>query len=156
MAGKADRRRDSGRPEISTGMIVVLDTNVLIAGLLKPFGPSAAVLRLVLTGMVQAAHDYRILAEYKEVLSRPVFGFAPAAVGAFLTQIEEDGIPVTPAPVSFPWPDPTDAPFWEAASAAGAEFLITGNPRHFPKKKVGPCAVSPAEFTAEFEKAPPR
>jgi predicted nucleic acid-binding protein len=27
-------------------MIVVLDTNVLVAGLLKPFGPSAAVLRL--------------------------------------------------------------------------------------------------------------
>lgn len=127
-------------------MIVVLDTNVLVAGLLKPFGPSAAVLRLVLTGMVQAAHDYRILAEYREVLSRPVFGFAPAAVDAFLTQIEEDGVPVTPAPVSIQWPDPTDAPFWETALAAGAEVLITGNRRHFPIKKKGPRISSPAEF----------
>ena len=136
-------------------MIVVLDTNVLVAGLLKPFGPSAAVLRLVLMGMVQTAHDYRILAEYREVLSRPVFGFAPAAVDALLTQIEEDGVPVTPPPVSFPWPDPTDAPFWETALAAGANFLITGNRRHFPKKKEGPLVAAPAEFMAEFEKASP-
>ena len=134
-------------------MIVVLDTNVLVAGLLKPFGPSAAVLRLVLTGMAQAAHDYRILTEYWEVLSRPVFGFAPAVVEAFLRQIEEDGLPVTPAPVSYPWPDPADAPFWETALAAGANFLITGNKRHFPKKKEGPRVVSPAEFMSEFEKA---
>jgi putative PIN family toxin of toxin-antitoxin system len=136
-------------------MIVVLDTNVLVAGLLKPFGPSAAVLRLVLTGTVQAAHDYRILAEYREVLSRPVFGFAPAAVGALLTQIEEDGVPVTPPPVSFPGPDPTDAPFWEAALTAVADFLITGNQRHFPKKKEGPRVVSPAEFMTEFEETVP-
>jgi uncharacterized protein len=136
-------------------MIVVLDTNVLVAGLLKPFGPSAAGLRLVLTGLLQAAHDYRILTEYREVLSRPVFGFAPAAVNALLIQIEEDGVPVTPPPVSFSWPDPTDAPFWEAALAAGAGFLITGNKRHFPKKKEGPRVVSPAELLAEFEKAAP-
>ena len=136
-------------------MIVVLDTNVLVAGLLKPYGPSAAVLRLVLTGIVQVAHDYRILAVYREVLSRPVFGFAPAAVDAFLAQIEEDGVAVTPPPVSFPWPDPTDAPFWETALAAGAEALITGNRRHFPKKKVGPRVVLPAEFITEFEEAVP-
>jgi len=134
-------------------MIVVLDTNVVVAGLLKPFGPSAAVLRLTLTGMVQVAHDYRILAEYREVLSRPVFGFAPTAVDAFLTQIEEDGVPVTPPPVSIQWPDPTDAPFWEAALAAGAEVLITGNRRHYPKKKEGPRISSPAEFISDFEAA---
>lgn len=132
-------------------MIVVLDTNVLVSGLLKPLGPSAAVLRLVLTGMVQVAHDYRILSEYREVLARPVFGFAPAAVEAFLIQIEEDGVSVTPAPVSIQWPDPTDAPFWETALAARAGFLITGNQRHFPKKKEGPSVVSPAEFTAQYE-----
>jgi len=136
-------------------MIVVLDTNVLVAGLLKPFGPSAAVLRLVLTGMIQPAHDYRILVEYREVLSRPVFGFAPAAIDAFLIQIEEDGVPVTPPPVSFPWPDPTDAPFLETALAAGAGFLITGNKRHFPKKKEGPHVVSPAEFMTEYEAVVP-
>jgi putative PIN family toxin of toxin-antitoxin system len=136
-------------------MIVVLDTNVLVAGLLKPFGPSAAVLRLVLTGIVQVAHDYRILAEYRDVLSRPVFGFAPAAVDALLTQIEEDGVPVTPAPVSIQWPDPTDAPFLETALAAGAGFLITGNKRHFPKKKEGSHVVSPAEFMTEYEAVVP-
>jgi uncharacterized protein len=132
-------------------MIVVLDTNVLVSGLLKPFGPSAAVLRLILTGKVRVAHDYRILTEYREVLSRPVFGFAPAAMDAVLAQIEEDGLPLTPPPVPFVWPDPSDAPFWEVAVAAGAKFLLTGNKRHFPKRKAGPCVVSPAEFIAELE-----
>jgi uncharacterized protein len=131
-------------------MIVVLDTNVLVAGLLKPFGPSAAVLRLILTGTVSIAHDYRILAEYREVLARPVFGFGSSSIDALLLQLEEDGIPVTPPPSSISLPDPSDAPFWETASAADAEFLITGNKKHFPAVKNGPRILSPSEFLAVF------
>lgn len=127
-------------------MIVVLDTNVLVAGLLKPFGPSAAVLRLILTGTVSIAHDYRILAEYREVLARPVFGFGSSAIGALLAQLEEEGLPVTPPPVSISLPDPSDAPFWETALAAEAEYLISGNKKHFPSAKGGPRVVSPSGF----------
>jgi putative PIN family toxin of toxin-antitoxin system len=131
-------------------MIIVLDTNVLVAGLLKPFGPSAAVLRLILTGTVEIAHDYRILAEYRDVLARPVFGFGSSLVDALLAQIEEEGIPVTPPPSSISWPDPSDAPFWETALAADAEFLISGNKKHFPAFKDGPRILSPSEFLTAF------
>ena len=131
-------------------MIVVLDTNVLVAGLLKPFGPSAAVLRLAVAGRIRVVHDYRILSEYRDVLLRPAFGFAPAAVDALLAQLEEDGVAVTPPPSAQRLPDPSDAPFWEAAEASRAEALITGNKRHFPKKSDRPRILSPAEFRETF------
>jgi putative PIN family toxin of toxin-antitoxin system len=131
-------------------MIVVLDTNVLVAGLLKPFGPSAAVLRLAVGGQIQIAHDYRILSEYREVLLRPAFGFAPASVDALLIQLAEDGVAVTPMPSADRLPDPSDAPFWEAAEASGAEALITGNKRHFPRKPGKAKTLSPSEFLEAF------
>jgi len=131
-------------------MIVVLDTNVLVAGLLKPFGPSAAVLRLAVAGRIRLAHDYRILAEYRDVLSRPDFGFPSSAIEALLTQLAEDGVAVNPAPTVDRLPDPSDAPFWEAALASGAAALITGNKRHFPRPS-GPMSIlSPAEFLGAF------
>jgi putative PIN family toxin of toxin-antitoxin system len=131
-------------------MIVVLDTSVPVAGLLKPFGSSAAVLRLAVTGKIRLAHDYRILSEYREVLSRPAFGFAPASIAALLAQLEEDGVPVTPPPASDRLPDPTDAPFWEAAEASRAEVLITGNKRHFLGIKAGVRVFSPSEFLNHY------
>ncbi len=131
-------------------MIIVLDTNVLVSGLLKPYGPSAAVLRLVLTGAARIAHDYRVLTEYRDVLSRPAFGFSPEAVGALLEAMEEDGIPVTPPPAPEALPDPDDAPFWEAALAAGADAIVTGNKRHFPRRVKGPRILSPSEFLSVF------
>jgi predicted nucleic acid-binding protein len=42
---------------------IVLDTNVLVSGLLKSRGNPALVLELALTGAVQVCHDERILAE---------------------------------------------------------------------------------------------
>lgn len=131
-------------------MIIVLDTNVLVSGLLKPYGPSAAALRLVLTGDVRMAHDYRVLREYRDVLSRPAFGFSPTTVAALLETMQEDGIPVTPPPAPETLPDPDDAPFWEAALAAGADAIVTGNKRHFPRRAKGPRILSPSEFLSVF------
>ena len=131
-------------------MIVVLATNVIVAGLLKPFGPSAAVLRLAVAGRIRIVHDYRIMSEYRDVLLRPAFGFAPASVDALLTQLEEDGVAVTPPPSAQRLPDASDAPFWEAAEAAGAEVLITGNKRHFPRKPDRVRILSPSEFLETF------
>ena len=33
-------------------MIVVLDTNVLVSGVLSPFGPAGAMMRFVASGMI--------------------------------------------------------------------------------------------------------
>ncbi len=131
-------------------MIVVLDTDVLVSGLLKPYGPAGAILRLIALGMLEAAHDYRIMAEYREVLARPVFGFPPESVEAFLAQVEEEGPAVTPPPLTFRLSDSSDEPFLEVALASRAEILLTGNKRHFVFEGPGPRVLAPAEFLAEY------
>ena len=50
-------------------MKVVLDTNIVVSGLLQSQGNPAQVLTLALSGAIQTCHDGRILAEYAEVLS---------------------------------------------------------------------------------------
>ena len=78
-------------------MKVVLDTNVLVSGLLNGKGNPAAILTLALTGAVQTCHDKRILAEYSEVLGRPHFKFDPIRVREVLVKLEVDGLSVGPS-----------------------------------------------------------
>ena len=132
-------------------MIVVLDTNVLVSGILRPFGRAAAILRLVAAGAIQAAYDIRILSEYREVLSRPKFGFSGEQVRSFLDQLEQEGFGVSATPLRFRLRDPNDEPFLEVALAAKAEALVTGNKRHFPRKEFEEIKIlSPSEFIDLF------
>jgi putative PIN family toxin of toxin-antitoxin system len=132
-------------------MIIVLDTNVIVSGILRPYSKAAAILRLVATGTIRLAYDLRILSEYQDVLNRPKFPFAKENINAFLNQVEKEGILVSVMPLKFRLPDPDDEAFLEAALAARAEALITGNKRHFPKKEYqGTRILSPAEFLEAF------
>jgi putative PIN family toxin of toxin-antitoxin system len=56
-------------------MKIVLDTNVLVSGLLTPFGPSDEIVRMVSAGELILYINARILSEYEEVLHRPKFKF---------------------------------------------------------------------------------
>ncbi|NLF29417.1 MAG: putative toxin-antitoxin system toxin component, PIN family [Planctomycetes bacterium] len=128
-------------------MRIVLDTNVLVAGLLSPFGPPAAVLQLLLAEKVRICYDARILTEYRTVLARARFGFDPGAVAAVQEFLEQTGDLVVPAPWPDSLPDPADAMFLEVAVAGGAAYVVTGNVRHFPaESRRGVAVVSPAEF----------
>jgi len=73
-------------------MKIVLDTNVLVSGLLQPVGPSGQIVRLVASGDLVLCHDPRILAEYQEVLFRKKFSFDPERVDALLEEIKAGGI----------------------------------------------------------------
>ena len=57
-------------------MRVVVDTNVIVSGILNPHGPPGRVVDALLSGNNSALHDDRILSEYREVLLRPTFGFS--------------------------------------------------------------------------------
>jgi len=132
-------------------MIIVLDTNVIVSGILRPYSKAAAILRLVASGMIKLAYDLRILSEYQDVLNRPKFPLAKENINAFLDQVEKEGILVSAMPLKFRLPDPDDEPFLEVALAASAEAIITGNKRHFPKKEYqGTRILSPAEFLEAF------
>src|SRR5215217_4366647 len=124
-------------------MIVVLDTNILVSGLLQPFGPSGQIVRLVAASDLVLCHDPRILSEYREVLLREKFSFDPSRITAFLEEIETRGIPVVARPLSIRLPDPYDEPFLEIALAGGAP-LVTGNAKHYPPEaRQGRSAFSP-------------
>jgi putative PIN family toxin of toxin-antitoxin system len=110
---------------------VVLDTNVLVSGLLTPHGASARVLDLVLIGDLIPVADDRILDEYAAVLARPRFGFAEADVAGLLRYLATWGEHVVAPPLDLELPDPDDVPFLEVAVAGRAAALITGNLRHF-------------------------
>lgn len=129
-------------------MRIVLDTNVLVSGLLQPLGNPAQVLSLALAGAIQVCYDERILTEYAEVLARPRFKLDAAHVRDVLAKLELDGVAVdATGQSSLGLPDPDDEPFLAVALTASAEFLVTGNLADYPKQKCKGCAVvSPAEF----------
>jgi uncharacterized protein len=129
-------------------MNIVLDTNVVVSGLLQSQGNPAQVLTLALAGAFQVCHDKQIIAEYAEVLARPRFRFDPERVREVLNKLETDGLTVDAAgQEALALPDPDDEPFLAVALAARADYLVTGNLADYPPPKRRGCAVvSPAEF----------
>lgn len=133
-------------------MRVVLDTNVLVAAFLRPGGPPARILRLVLQGQIELALNEVILAEYREVLLRPKFHLARRQVDTVLNQLRTAAYPAPSFPESLQLPDPDDLPFLDAALASGAVALITGNARDYPSEQCrGVRVVPPAEFLELWE-----
>jgi uncharacterized protein len=128
-------------------MKIVLDTNVLVSGLLQAFGPSGQIVRLVASGDLVLYLDSRILDEYQEVLLREKFGFDPERVEALLEEIRASGIPVSARPLAIRLPDPDDEPFLEVAVTGGARCLVTGNIKHYPAEaRAGVEVLSPRSF----------
>jgi putative PIN family toxin of toxin-antitoxin system len=128
-------------------MRVVVDTNVLVAGLLSAAGPPGWILEAVLAGELEPAFDGAIRQEYEEVLRRPEFQFPSARIDDILAALDQFGFVVAAPP---PWPsalpDPDDEPFL-AVAAASASVLVTGNLRHFPLRVRGGVSVlSPREL----------
>ena len=128
-------------------MRIVLDTNVLISGIITPFENAARVLDMIVLGEIQIVYDDRVLAEYREVLQRPKFGFGINVIYEFLAFIESEGFKVTAIPINEEMIDKDDVPFVEAAITGLADVLITGNKRHFKGKATRQIKImTPDEF----------
>lgn len=128
-------------------MRVVVDTNVLVSGLLSPFGTPGIIVDSITAGRLTPCYDSRMLIEYSDVLRRPEFPFVEQQVATLLSRIKTNGELIAPAPLQVRLPDPDDEPFLEVAVAGMVEFLITGNIKHFLTSE--PLAVqilSPREF----------
>lgn len=133
-------------------MRVVLDTNVLVAGLLSAAGPPGWIVEATLSGSLVPAFDMAIRQEYEEVLRRPEFGFPASAVDDLLAALDRFGFPTAaPPPLPIALPDPDDEPFL-AVAAATASVLITGNARHFPaSRRQGVTVLTPREFVDRYK-----
>jgi putative PIN family toxin of toxin-antitoxin system len=130
---------------------IVLDPNVLVSGLLSPYGSPGEIVRMVSSGALVLCLDARIFAEYDEVLSRPRFGFDADSVAALLDFIDFRSEVVASEPLEERLPDPDDEPFLEVARASGADSLVTGNLAHLPSDaRAGVAVLAPARFLERY------
>lgn len=128
-------------------MRIVLDTNVLVSGLLSATGPPAWIVEAVLAGRLELALDMAIRYEYEEVLRRREFRFSSEIVDDLLSAVDHFGFLVAAAPpCPAPLPDPDDEPFLAVAAASGS-VLVTGNLKHFPPDaRAGVSVLTPREL----------
>jgi hypothetical protein len=83
-------------------MRLVVDTNVLVAGILSASGPPGWIVEALLSGEIEPALDAGIRAEYEDVLTRPELSLEPERVAAVLDVIDAFGLEA----VVPPWPEP--------------------------------------------------
>jgi len=138
-------------------MLIVLDTNVLVSGLLKKDSKPAKVLDQVTAAKIQVAVDQRILSEYQQVLARPKLKITAANAQAVLQYISAAGLSVIAPPLNLQdvvIQDLMDLPFAEVAVAAMAQAVVTGNAKHFLfLKGLGIEVLTPDEFLVKYELA---
>lgn len=114
-------------------MRAVVDTNILVSGLLSGSGPPAQVLAAITGGRLRPVVCEAILAEYAAVLPRPRLRIHPGRLQALLELIRltADWVAIPPHTGHPPLPDLKDWPFVAAAQVAACP-VITGNLKHFP------------------------
>ena len=112
---------------------LVIDTNIVISAALKPDGLQRTVILLAIAKPARWYVSDSILAEYREVLSRPEFRIRKGLRQQLIQLIRSHSHPVHPSRRLDVAKDPDDNRFLECADAARADYLVTGNLRHFPR-----------------------
>jgi len=112
---------------------LVLDTNIVVSAALKPDGLQRTVLLLAITKPACLYVSAPILSEYRTVLARPELRIRKGLRRQFLQLIKNRARLVSPSRSLQITTDPGDNIFLECADAARADYLVTGNQRHFPK-----------------------
>jgi putative PIN family toxin of toxin-antitoxin system len=127
---------------------VVIDANVLVSAVIKPAGLQRTVLLLAVTKPARLYVSPSILEEYREVLGRPELQIRKGLRQQLLQLIKNRSYTVVPAKGVEVASDPDDNVFLECADAAGADYLVTGNLKHFPRFWKKTKIVTPREFVS--------
>lgn len=142
---------------------VVFDTNVIVSAALASQkdlvaqGRPSLCLQLALNGLVDLALSPELFSEYEAVLMRPKFDFPRAAVRTLLAEIRASATLVEHVEglSSELVSDSHDLPILATAVAAAADYLVTGNIKHFPSTYRGVSVVTPRAFLeAWFRRQP--
>ena len=115
-------------------MKIILDTNVIVAGLRSQRGASSKLLQSVAKLEVPVAASTALILEYEDVLRRP--GMIPGLDDREIADFLDDFCSIaTEAHIYFRWrpflSDPKDDLLFECALAAGATHIVTYNTKHF-------------------------
>ena len=127
---------------------LVIDTNVLVSAALKPDGLQRTVFLLAITKPARLYVSSPILEEYADVLSRPELSIRKGLRLQLLQLIKNHSHLVKPSHRTEVTSDPDDNIFIECVDAARADFLITGNRRHFPAFWKNTKIITPHEFVS--------
>ena len=125
---------------------LVIDTNVVVSAALKPEGLQRTVLLLAISKPARLYVSDAVLAEYRDVLARPELKIRKGLRQQLLQLIKAYAYSVRPARPLLVTLDPEDNKFLECADAARADYLVTGNQRHFPKFWKKTKVISSREF----------
>lgn len=126
----------------------VIDTNVLVSALLKNNSLPSFILALLRRKMITLCLSKDIFEEYRAVLDREKFHSIKKEAAPLLSSLKKGAIWVEPKTrITEITNDPADNKFLECAAEAKADFLITGNSRHFPfRSYCNTRIVSPKVF----------
>jgi putative PIN family toxin of toxin-antitoxin system len=129
---------------------VVLDTNVLVAGLRSRRGASARVLEMVGSGRFTINLSVPLVLEYEAVLTRPEAG-VPLSHQAIADVLDYHCAVARHHQIFYLWRpflrDPKDDMVLELAVNANCQFIVTFNERDFAGvEQFGIRALSPGDF----------
>ncbi|MGA2860134.1 MAG: putative toxin-antitoxin system toxin component, PIN family [Candidatus Sulfotelmatobacter sp.] len=125
---------------------LVIDTNVVVSAALKPEGLQRTVVLLAMTKPALWYVSDPIVSEYAMVLARPELKIRSSLRQQLLQLIKSQTRVVSPSRLAQVTSDPADHMFVECADAARADYLLTGNQRHFPKFWKNTKIISSREF----------
>ena len=142
-------------PAIATAVWVV-DTSVLVAGLLTPDpeSPPARIVDAMQLGEMRFLLCVDLLAEYRTVLLRPRIrarhGLAEAEVDALLEALATDAVVADIAERNERAPDPGDDFLWQLLAARDGAGLITGDAALLKRPPPRTRVISPRTFIEEL------
>jgi putative PIN family toxin of toxin-antitoxin system len=125
---------------------LVVDTNVVVSAALQPKGLPRTILLLAITKPARLYVSRSILDEYSDVLARPELNIRKGLRQQLLQLIRNRSYTVIPSRRLEVTSDPDDNIFLECADAARADYLVTGNLKHFPRFWKTTKIITPREF----------
>jgi putative PIN family toxin of toxin-antitoxin system len=128
-------------------MKVVIDTNVIVSALMSINGTPAKILSVILDGKIKVLYDTRIIHEYIDVLSERKFGFNMEMINGMINYFKSNGEYINVEPLSLRFIDETDKKFYEVYKAGKAQYLVTGNLKHYPIEK---GIIAPRKFLDQY------
>jgi predicted nucleic acid-binding protein len=135
---------------------VIVDTNVVVAGLLtsREDSPVARVLDGMLAGTFPFVISEALLAEYRAVLGRSALsklhGLPAAEIDALMLVLAEHAIVLSPV-ATLAAPDPGDQHLWELLAAHADTRLVTGDKLLMGAHRYASRVITAREFIRQLD-----
>jgi putative PIN family toxin of toxin-antitoxin system len=139
---------------------VIIDTNVLVAGLIGGKGPNREILRYCFEGSLQPYVGNALYIEYQDLLARDNIQSLCKQTSVTLSEFLDDFASVCkPADVWFLWrpnlKDEADNHIIELAIASNAQYIVTNNIKDFSQAELqhaGYTVIAPPDLLRMIKK----